>query len=47
MRKLFLHLKRWFRTVLYLKKWRPSQQQVVPDEMEQGVTLRKFKNTEE
>ena len=47
MRKLFLHLKRWFRTVLYLKKWRPSQKQVVPTEVEQGVTLRKFKNTEE
>tara|TARA_R100000687_G_scaffold53_1_gene43 strand:+ start:81 stop:224 length:144 start_codon:yes stop_codon:yes gene_type:complete len=47
MRKLFLHLKRWFRTVLYLKKWRPSQKQVVPKEVEQGITLRKFKNTEE
>jgi hypothetical protein len=47
MRKLFLHLKRWFQTILYLKKWRPSQQQVVPKEAEQGITLRKFKNTEE
>jgi len=47
MRKLFLYLKRWFRTILYLEKWRPSQKQVVPDEIEQGIALRKFKNTEE
>ena len=47
MRKLFLHLTRWCRPVLYLKKWRPSQKQVVPKEVEQGITLRKFKHTAE
>jgi|TARA_R110000824_G_scaffold150319_1_gene320904 hypothetical protein len=54
-RKLYIITKRWWRTTLYLKKWKPqvplavlnldkwkpSKEQVLPEEITKGLSLKK------
>ena len=55
-RKLYIITKRWWRTTLYLKKWKPqvplavlnldkwkpSKEQVLPEEITKGLSLKKI-----
>ena len=54
-RKLYIITKRWWRTTLYLKKWKPqvplegltlgkwkpNEEQVLPEEITKGLSLKK------
>ena len=58
-RKLYIITKRWWRTTLYLKKWKPqvplaelnldkwkpNEEQVLPEEITKGVSLKKVPST--
>ena len=58
-RKLYIITKRWWRTTLYLKKWKPqvplavlnldkwkpNEEQVLPEEITKGVSLNKVPST--
>lgn len=39
--KLYIITKRWWRTTIYLKKWKPSKEQVLPEEITKGLALKK------
>ena len=59
-RKLYIIAKRWWRTTLYLKKWKPQvplepitldkwkpkKEQVLPEEITKGISLKKVPSSE-
>jgi len=45
-RKLYILTKRWWRTTLYLKKWSPKKEQVLPEEITKGISLKKVPSSE-
>jgi|TARA_R110001592_G_scaffold188867_4_gene434292 hypothetical protein len=39
--KLYIITKRWWRTTIYLKKWKAKKEQVLPAEITEGLALKK------
>ncbi len=41
MLRIYTKIKRWWLTTIYLKRWSPKKEQVLPKEITEGLSLKK------